>query len=338
MDLCFPPGVSTATSKAQAGIHLSNENGDVQAYRRVYALAGRFDLLQDGLTHDEMNAAWQGQGEWRLEMSLETYQVFEEKLGLTQAVLIVDDPETLVNQVWATESLLVILPFDELEPRLKVLQVDGVSPLDKNLDVKNYSLQVEYFWKGDAKILSLVSSSCEPRTNRDLNLMTDVLMTGVSALTRNTAARMMEKGVTYPADGILEWLKSADITHISHEVSFYKDCPDPIPVRAGGRFCAQPEFLELFTYAGVDVVELTGNHLNDWGVEAFANSISMYHEAGILTFGGGVNAEAARQPLLIEHHGNRLAFLGCNFTGPESDWATEVLPGSARCDLGLADQ
>jgi len=52
-----------------------------------------------------------------------------------------------------------------------------------------------------------------------------------------------------------------------------------------------------------------------------------------MTFGGGIDGEAARQPLLIEHHGNRLAFLGCNFTGPESDWATEVLPGSARCDL-----
>ena len=181
MDLCYPPGVSTATSKAQAGIQLSNENGDVLAYRRVYALAGRFDLLQDGLTLDEVKAAWQGQGEWKLAMSLETYQVFAEKWGSTQAVSIVDDPDTLVNQVWATESLLVILPFDELVPRLKVLQVDGASPLDKNLDVKNYSLSVEYFWQGDAEILSLVSSSCEPRTNRDLSLMTDVLMTGVSA-------------------------------------------------------------------------------------------------------------------------------------------------------------
>jgi hypothetical protein len=333
LDLCFPEGVSTAISKGLAGIHLSNGSGKVMAYRKMYALAGRFDLLQDDLSLDEVKDAWLGQGDWDLEMSQETYQAFEEKWGSTQAVLIVDDPETLVNQVWSMESLLAILPFDGLVPRLKVLQVGGVSPLDKNMNVEDYPMQVEYFWQGDANILSLVSLKCEPGTNRDINRMTDVLMTGVSALTRNTAARMAEKGVTYPAEEILEWLKSADITHISHEVSFYTDCPDPLPVRAGGRFCAQLEFLELFTYAGVDVVELTGNHLNDWGVEAIANSIKMYHEAGILTFGGGLDAETARQPLLIEHNGNKLAFLGCNSIGPESDWATEVQPGAAQCDL-----
>ena len=289
--------------------------------------------MQDDLTLDEVKAAWLGQGDWKLEMSQETYQAFEEKWGSTQAVLIVDDSETLVNQVWAMESLLAILPFDELVPRLKVLQVDGISPLDKNIEVEAYPLRKEYFWQGDANILSLILSSCEPRTNRDINRMTDVLMTGVTALTRNTAARMVEKGVTYPAEEILDWLKSADITHISHEVSFYKDCPEPLPVRAGGRFCAQPEFIDLFTYAGIDVVELTGNHLNDWGVEAFATTINMYQEAGILTFGGGVDAETARQPLLIEHHGNRLAFLGCNSTGPESDWASTTKPGTAQCDL-----
>jgi hypothetical protein len=333
LDLCFPEGVSTAISKGQAGIHLSSGTGEVLAYRRMYALAGRFNLLQDDLSLDEVKSAWQGQSDWKLEMSQETNRAFEEKWGSTQAVLIVDDPETLVNQAWATGSLLAILPFDELVPRLKVLQVDGVSPLDKNMDVENYPLKMEYFWQGDVNILSLVSLKCEPGTNRDINRMTDVLMTGVSALTRNTAARMAEKGVTYPAEEILEWLKSADIMHISHEVSFYTDCPDPLPVRAGGRFCAQPEFFNLFTYAGVDVVELTGNHLNDWGVEALANSIRMYHEAGILTFGGGLDAETARQPLLIEHNGNKLAFLGCNSTGPESDWATEVQPGAAQCDL-----
>ncbi len=52
--------------------------------------------------------------------------------------------------------------------------------------------------------------------------------------------------------------------------------------------------------------------------------------------------EAARQPLILEHNGNRLAFLGANQWGPESyvnglgqqvsEWAGPDNPGSARFD------
>ena len=331
--LCFPEGVSTANSKSQAGAWLTLGRGSVLAYRSVYALAGRFDLLVDGVTMGELKSAWQGQGEWNLAMSHETYQGFKGDWGATNSILIVDDLEELVNQVWNTEGMLIILPFDNLIPRLKVLNVDGMSVLDKKLNTIKYPLTLNYYWQGDPPLLNLMNAACEPGTNRDLAMLTDVLMSGVSALTRGTAAKMVEEGVTYPARDILNWLKAADITHISHEVSFFIDCPDPLPIRAGGRFCAQPEFLELFIHAGVDVVELTGNHLNDWGTDALIDSISMYQEAGIKLFGGGINAETARQPLLVEHNGNRLAFLGCNATGPDSDWAKESLPGSAYCDL-----
>jgi poly-gamma-glutamate synthesis protein (capsule biosynthesis protein) len=37
--------------------------------------------------------------------------------------------------------------------------------------------------------------------------------------------------------------------------------------------------------------------------------------------------------LLLEHNGNKLAFLGANSYGPESAWATDFSPGSARFDL-----
>lgn len=332
MWVCFPPNIHTAPSRSQATVVLSRSGGEL-AYRRIYGLAGRFDLLVDGLSLADVKAAWQGSGPWKLGMSRETYEVFAVDWGETSGVLLINEPAELARQVWREPSLLVLLPFEEIVPQLKVLRVDGKSVLDKELDVTIYPLRADYFWQGEDGILGQISASCRVGSNRNPDLMTDVLLTGVSALTRGTAARMAEEGILYPAGDILAWLQSADITHISHEVPFYEDCPAPLPIRAGGRFCAQPEFMELFTYAGVDVVELTGNHLNDWGRKAFAGSLQMYEQAGLQVFGGGMNTEAARQPLLIEHHGNRLAFLGCNATGPESDWATETEPGSAPCDL-----
>lgn len=332
-NLCFPEGMVSSSSKSQASVWLEREQGEVVAYRKVYALAGRFNLLVDNLSLSEIQDAWTGHGKWKLQMSTETYADLSLKWGDTTAVLFADRIEDLIQNAWNSENLMIILPFDELVPRLKVLKVDEFSVLDKDLDVEMYPLVVDYNWVGDQAALDWIETTCRSATNRNLNLMTDVLMTGVTALTRGTAAKMAEAGILYPAKDVLNWLKQADVAHISHEVSFFEDCPDPLPIRAGGRFCAQPEFLELFQFSGIDVIELTGNHLNDWGTEAFEKTITMYHEVGILTFGGGVTAELARQPLLIDHNGNQLAFLGCNATGPESDWATDLLPGSARCDL-----
>jgi poly-gamma-glutamate synthesis protein (capsule biosynthesis protein) len=84
---------------------------------------------------------------------------------------------------------------------------------------------------------------------------------------------------------------------------------------------------------GVDVVELTGNHLLDWGPEAFLETLSVYEENGLETYGGGRTIEDAEKPLVIEHNGNRIAFLGCNLPGPENNWVSDDRPGSLPCDL-----
>ncbi len=91
--------------------------------------------------------------------------------------------------------------------------------------------------------------------------------------------------------------------------------------------------MELLTGLGVDVVELTGNHLMDWGPEAMLETMDIYEAHGLPSYGGGRNLEEAQAVYEVEHNGNRLAFLGCNVMGPEVDWATETTPGSAPCDM-----
>ena len=84
---------------------------------------------------------------------------------------------------------------------------------------------------------------------------------------------------------------------------------------------------------GVDVIELTGNHLFDWGKEPFLQTLELYKENNIPVYGGVNNLDLARQPFLIEHNGNRLAFIGCSPAGPENVWATDEQPGTATCDF-----
>ena len=125
-----------------------------------------------------------------------------------------------------------------------------------------------------------------PTTNRDPQKITRLAMTGVTALVRATATQMEADGILSPVSDVGPVLRSADITHISNEVAFAPDCPEPNPV-GGTTFCSQPDYFELITDLQADVIEVTGNHVNDWGSENLEYTLDLYEENGMTYFGGG---------------------------------------------------
>ena len=164
-------------------------------------------------------------------------------------------------------------------------------------------------------------------------------MTGVTAMVRATAFTMETKGITYPAEDIGPILANADITHISNEIPFSPDCPFPSPKMDALVFCSNPSYIDLLKAVGTDIVELTGDHFMDYGPDATFYTLDMYDDLGWKYFGGGANAEEARQPVLIENNGNKLAFMGCNVGCqvkneiPCDAIATDSHPGAAQCDF-----
>ena len=126
---------------------------------------------------------------------------------------------------------------------------------------------------------------------------------------------------------------AADITHVSNEIPFSPDCPLPDAWQKELVFCSQPSYIELLEAIGADVVELTGDHFGDWGPAAMNYTLDLYRQKGIAYYGGGYNFEDARKPLLIEHNGNRIAFIGCNAKGRGYATAREDNPGAIFCDL-----
>jgi poly-gamma-glutamate synthesis protein (capsule biosynthesis protein) len=156
-------------------------------------------------------------------------------------------------------------------------------------------------------------------------------MTGVTALTRATAYQMAVRGETFPGMDIRTWLLEADLTHISHEVPFAENCPYPDPVQEDLIFCASPARIALFEDIGADIIELTGNHLLDFGEAAANLTVQMYRDRGWLTYAGGLNLSEAQAPAKITHNGNHLAFIGCNLPGPPNVWANPSKAGAASC-------
>lgn len=331
----FVPAPSAEAADVQVALHPNPDATPLAEW--VYAVVAPFPTLTDEVTWVDVASSWSGTlagpfTDRPLLMDADTHTALMTPLGTSaDGAISIFPTDQLVDTAWANRPSWAIVPFDRLEPRWKVLHVDGVSVLDKDLNTTRYPLVVRVgvtgIGRGVAKLQEVLGA---PLTNRDPAKMTVLVMTGVTALTRGTAIRMERHGVTYPAEDIRDWLVEADITHISSEVSFAQNCP-PSADYYTMVFCSNPRYIELLEYIGVDVVELTGNHLLDWGVEAIKLSLMMYDQRGIPYFGGGWNLAQAQTPLTLTHGVHTLGFVGCNPAGPDYDWATDDSPGSAPC-------
>lgn len=304
----------------------------------VYAVAAPFATVTDDTTSDAVMAGWtSGSSDLgRLMLDPTTAAALEAAWGPSSGPARVADD--FIGQVWAARPSWIIVPFDQLRPEWKVLRVDGRSPLTHEFTVEGYPLVVPMTIAGDGEaVTAFLARWAGPATNRDPGKLTRVAMSGVTALVRATAAQMEQRGILWPGEEVAPVFQAADIAHVSNEVSFAADCPYPDPY-GGTSFCSRDAYFELLKHLGVDVIELTGNHVNDYGREPLARSLDMYAAAGMQWFGGGRDLADASRALVIDHNGNRIAFVGCNPVGPGGAWAMVDAAGSRPCDDSLAGQ
>lgn len=304
----------------------------------IYALVAPFPTVTDEVSSADLLSAWKGASDSPLAgrgllMAESTLRALTALWGepAPGAVRVVSDrggesSDVLLDIAWMDMSSWAVIPFEDIQPRWKVLSVDGQSPIRKDFDAEAYPLKVAFGLSSDAFDL--------PPSNRDESKLATVVLTGVTALVRATAFTMETKGVTRPGELIRDWLYNADVAHISNEVPFDPTCPFPEPGHKNFILCSDPKYMELLTYVGTDIVELTGDHFADRGTQAMLDTLEMYRQNGIPYYGGGANAEEARQPVLMEVNGNKIAFMGCN--GKRAyDFvkATATRPGAADCDF-----
>jgi len=355
------PGIQRSDSHSAAlwlGPAVDAPAGDVLSESSwVYALAAPFPTLVDDITISDLHAYWLGNPEGDLSSIPRLYvpealvSALSGSWGAPAPALVKayqNPPE--IDLLWETNAW-VILPFEQLAPKLKVISLEGHSPLFKDFELARYPLVIQFQLvqtentKGqplEAEIAAVIAAF-KP-SNRDPDKMTTLVMTGVTALVRAIAYRMEIHGVLYPGEKIRDWLIEADLAHISNEVSFYEDCPFPDPTSQRLLFCSDPKYIELLADVGADIIELTGNHNNDalfvYGYDAVPFTLDLYEQYGMSYFGGGRDVAEAKAPLLVTHNGNQLAFIGCNAFGPDFAWATEDQGGAAPCEdyLWMAEE
>ncbi|MCX8023794.1 MAG: CapA family protein [Thermanaerothrix sp.] len=331
--------VEMAASETQANITLAlGRVGEGTPW--VYALVAPFPTIRDEVSFQDLLQAWQDEAgplEGPVYVSSSTLEIMRYILGSPGKNVRVEDETVLLEKTWADRPAFAIIPFEALEPRWKVIRVDGQSPIEKHFDAQVYPLTAWFTWQGESAHVTemenrLKTVGVDLHSNRDAEKLTVLVMTGVTALVRATAAKMEEKGITYPAQDVGDLLRDADLTHISNEVSFSPKCPPPNPNQTSLIFCSDPKYIELLDYVGTDILELTGNHGVDWGRDALLYSLDLYRQRGWAFYAAGENETQAKAAVTVVHNGNRFAFIGCNPAGPAFIWATADLPGVANCD------
>jgi hypothetical protein len=303
----------------------------------VYALVVPFPTVTDGLASEELKRAWV-EGIAPAPFTGHPLLMAESTLAAIRALwgepaesaVRVLPAEQLLETAWSEMPSWGLVPFDALEPKWKVLTIDGQSPIRKKFAISNYPLVVTLLLQSQSddepSVLSL------PPANYDPAKLTTVIMTGVTALVRATAVTMEIKGTTYPGERIRDLMREADIAHVSNEIPFFTGCTYPKSDQVALVFCSDPKYMDLLTDIGADVIELTGNHFADRGSAGMRETIEIYKQNGLPYFGGGLNLQDSFKPALFEVNGNRIAFIGCNKPDVgRFPTATDFQPGAAPC-------
>jgi poly-gamma-glutamate synthesis protein (capsule biosynthesis protein) len=277
----------------------------------IFLPAVSFPSLQTSISREALDSVRHGQSDSRLVIDETTAAQFQEYGVQTSGIQIVPDG-SLLAALWRDRKQYTLLAFERLTPRYRVLHLDDLHPFDTDLADYPFAFQ-----------------SAAP--NYDPQRLTRIALSGVTALTRLTREALDQKGTLWAGEALKPYVERADFFHTSNEVSFSPKCPESDGAPPG-EFCAKEAHFNLLIQLGLDIVELTGNHNNDFGIDSYLETLKWYRENGIQITGGGENLEQARQPLIIEHHGNRITILACNWAGPYYALATESQPGAAACD------
>jgi poly-gamma-glutamate synthesis protein (capsule biosynthesis protein) len=123
-------------------------------------------------------------------------------------------------------------------------------------------------------------------------------------------------------------LRAADITFGQLETSFAEKGVR-LP-QARHAVLARPDGADALGRAGFDIISMAGNHVLDWGNEAFFETKANLERAGMKVVGAGANIAEARTPVhFTMPDGTKVAFLAYSSILPHSYWADERRAGCA---------
>ncbi len=320
--------------RGSADIEIVLGTGDNLAYRQVFVPVTHFSTLINQISLAELKQIFQSSSNHsqfnQAYLLTDQQTAVENLIGETLRAQVVDQITNLIDAIQPNQ--IALIPFDQLSPKLKVLTLDNTNILNKSVANSDWPLTVEYYLIGSNtdQLINLLHQKIGD-SNRQTDKISTLVMTGVTAISRGVEYEITKRNdPIFPARGVMDTLKTADITHVDSENPLFDSCT---PETEGIVLCGKTRSIAALKAIGVDVVDLTGNHQNDYGPDKNLESIRHLEDAGFRYFGGGKNQADAEKILYQDIAGTTLAFIGYNYfdslNGPQyRSLAYQDRPGS----------
>jgi poly-gamma-glutamate synthesis protein (capsule biosynthesis protein) len=257
-----------------------------------------------------------------------------------------DSPEAVVDHVGRTPGALGLLPWDEVEPRVKALAVEGESILEPGAsDPSAYPLRPGEGTGPDPEELRRVVIGGDVVLDRGQNYMVIQqgmgldfpLDGGYAAISGRTlepnpydassTVHQFTAVRTGQAGAVREYLSGADLTLANLENPVVEDA---VYHPEEATFTGDLRLMPILDQAGIDGVTLGNNHVLDAGTSGLAETLGHLDRAGIARAGAGMDLAEAREPMIFDLGGTRIGVLShLSIPGYEWAWATETTPGTA---------
>lgn len=132
----------------------------------------------------------------------------------------------------------------------------------------------------------------------------------------------------------LEWFSDADISMVNLENPLTSG---GTPVEKMFNFRARPEYVDVLTYGGVDIVTIANNHIYDFGPDGLYDTLKNLSKKNIQYIGAGRNFNEARHPVIFYIKSLRIAYFAYYGTHKHSDShpATNDSAGTALRQLPI---
>ncbi|MBN1485380.1 MAG: CapA family protein [Chloroflexia bacterium] len=141
----------------------------------------------------------------------------------------------------------------------------------------------------------------------------ELLFVGDLMLGRSIEARLQGYGPNYPFERLASLLQQADLT-VGNLECVLAETAEPGDKAYFVR--AHPDMAAGLDWAGFDLINLANDHSLDYGQAGLEETLATLDQLGIESVGAG---EQAREPVIMEAEGIRVAFLARNAVGQAQD-------------------
>jgi hypothetical protein len=251
--------------------------------------------------------------------------------------------DAVMDYVSQTPEATGLVPWEQVDPRVKAMAVDGVSLLDPAAGPEGYTLRSgtvpnpeelrKVVGAGDI-VLDRGQPFAVFEEGRGIDFPLDG---GYAAITgrEHVPNPYSESELVYQFDAerrgeegaVKEYLRNADLTLANFENPVLENATyhpeDPT-------FNGDLRLLPILNQGGIDGVTLGNNHILDAGAPGLEETLGHLDDAGISHAGAGEDLDTSREPMIFDVGGMNIGVL--SYQGVPSyewAWATETSPGTA---------